>query len=636
MKMINVVGKLEDCEDILKDLILSSKVELVSAISQIENLNFVFNFDDSHIEQTIDLNYILPFNKDDDFQEISEKAEWLMEIESICPEDLHKDWSITDFKNRVRDLYSETKSLIDNIQDIRREISENQVIYEKISNLKGHDIPFEKLIKMEHFIHKIGKVDLVNYNRLQKNYDNNPAVVKKLSKSDNWVTFSIIYPIVFSEEIERLLNSLNFDELEIPNNLISDAASTIENLEYKISFLKEELAEREEMLKNRSEHCETNFAQIGKGLKLYEKIELAKKELARSSKFFFLSAWVATEDIPEVEKIFNKYDNILISSNENVKNPPTKLRNQWIFKPFEMLINMYGTPNYKEIDPTPFVALTYLLTYGIMFGDLGQGFVIMLAGLILSKTNKIFGGLLARIGISSMFFGLMYGSVFGNEEILPALLIRPFEEVNTMLVSTIFLGIVILLFAYIIGVVNKFRAGDLENGLFGSTGLAGLIFYSTALLLAGKILLNINTIPSTLAVVILIVTTLAMVFKLPLSNLITKNRPLAGSDPSGYFLESSFGILETIISMFSGTVSFIRVGAFALVHVGMFMAFTTIGDMIGTSTGGIIMAIIGNAVVIVLEGLIVFIQALRLQYYELFSKYYSGEGTAFEPLCIEK
>lgn len=101
--------------------------------------------------------------------------------------------------------------------------------------------------------------------------------------------------------------------------------------------------------------------------------------------------------------------------------------------------------------------------------------------------------------------------------------------------------------------------------------------------------------------------------------------------PNGYFIESSFSIVETIISIFSGTISFIRVGAFAINHVGLFLAFSTIGNMIGTKTGSIVMIIIGNIVILGLEGLIVFIQSLRLEYYEMFSKYYIGDGREFVP-----
>ena len=102
----------------------------------------------------------------------------------------------------------------------------------------------------------------------------------------------------------------------------------------------------------------------------------------------------------------------------------------------------------------------------------------------------------------------------------------------------------------------------------------------------------------------------------------------------GYYIGAVFGLLETILSVVSNIISFIRVGAFAINHVGLFIAFKTIGQMIGTTSANIIALIVGNIIIIGLEGLIVFIQSLRLEYYEMFSKYYTGDGYEFVPTTI--
>lgn len=126
-----------------------------------------------------------------------------------------------------------------------------------------------------------------------------------------------------------------------------------------------------------------------------------------------------------------------------------------------------------------------------------------------------------------------------------------------------------------------------------------------------------------------------IVFREPVTNLILKHRPLYHETPTEYYVESGFDILETFLSLLSNSVSFIRVGAFALNHVGLFIAFHTMASIIGGVTGNISMFIIGNLMVIFLEGLIVFIQGLRLVYYEMFSKYYTGEGIEFNAVKLE-
>jgi V/A-type H+-transporting ATPase subunit I len=126
-----------------------------------------------------------------------------------------------------------------------------------------------------------------------------------------------------------------------------------------------------------------------------------------------------------------------------------------------------------------------------------------------------------------------------------------------------------------------------------------------------------------------------MVIREPLANFIRRKKPLYHETVSAYYIESGFELLETFLGMLSNSISFIRVGAFALNHVGLFMAFHTIAKLLDSAMGEVSMFIIGNLIVIALEGLIVLIQGLRLVYYEMFSKYYTGDGLEFVPVSIE-
>jgi V/A-type H+-transporting ATPase subunit I len=126
-----------------------------------------------------------------------------------------------------------------------------------------------------------------------------------------------------------------------------------------------------------------------------------------------------------------------------------------------------------------------------------------------------------------------------------------------------------------------------------------------------------------------------MLLKEPITNRLKKEDFLYHSSPGEYYVESSFELIETFLSMLSNTLSFIRVGAFALNHVGLFIAFHTMADLIGSTFGNVSMFILGNLLIIFLEGLVVFIQGLRLMYYEIFSKYYIGNGYKFEPSGLE-
>lgn len=125
-----------------------------------------------------------------------------------------------------------------------------------------------------------------------------------------------------------------------------------------------------------------------------------------------------------------------------------------------------------------------------------------------------------------------------------------------------------------------------------------------------------------------------MLFKKPLTALLFRQPAVYHEGKKEYYIEGGFDLVETLLSLLSNTISFIRVGAFALNHVGLFLAFTTMANLSNNRAIGAVILIAGNIIIIGLEGLIVFIQGLRLEYYELFSKYYTGDGIAYSPFKL--
>ncbi|MCI5839509.1 MAG: H(+)-transporting ATPase, partial [Peptoniphilaceae bacterium] len=359
-----------------------------------------------------------------------------------------------------------------------------------------------------------------------------------------------------------------------------------------------------------------------------------KSYMAKGNKYFYLSGWVPQSSIKKVENLENTFNNSMVEINDSDKvseSPPTKLKNNKLIKPFENIVNMYGTPNYNEIDPTSFLALTYILLYGMMFGDLGQGIIFILASFLLKKKWKMGSDLLLRTGVSASIFGLFYGSFFGLEDVIPTLVMKPFDNIMPVLAISIMFGIIIMLISYCLGIYNKLvKQKDLEEGIFGKEGLAGMLMMISFILLIAKIVI-LNKMPFILPVGMLIVSILMEIFKQPLSRTIENISPKYDTSASDYYLENSFSIIEAILSVFSNLVSFTRVGAFAINHVGLFMAFEVMASLVG-GIGSFIILLLGNIIIIGLEGMVVFIQCLRLEYYELFSKYYKGDGEKFSPL----
>jgi V/A-type H+-transporting ATPase subunit I len=203
-----------------------------------------------------------------------------------------------------------------------------------------------------------------------------------------------------------------------------------------------------------------------------------------------------------------------------------------------------------------------------------------------------------------------------------------------MLISAIVLGIALINIGYIYSLINLYTRRDLEEGIFGREGVVGYLFFWVLIVFVLDKVINFIGVPTLVYMIVLAALLLLMVFKQPLAHIIEGKKELYEDSPADYYIEAGFGVIETILSVLSNVISFIRVGAFALNHVGLYIAFATMAEMMNSQVAGVAVLIVGNIVIIGLEGLIVFIQSLRLEYYELFSKFYSGYGIPYKPAQI--
>ena len=292
---------------------------------------------------------------------------------------------------------------------------------------------------------------------------------------------------------------------------------------------------------------------------------------------------------------------------------------------------MYGLPAYGEMDPTWFVAITYSFIFGAMFGDVGQGLLLAIGGLILYKVkNMDLAAIIGCAGVFSTIFGFMYGSFFGFEDLIPALWLKPSEamllipglgNMNTVFVVAIVFGMFLILLTMIFNIINAVRSRDIENIIFSQNAICGLIFYGA---LTVTILLYItgHALPATAVLVVMFVIPLILIMlKEPLTRIVEKKTPAIEGGKAMYFVQSFFELFEVMLSYLSNTLSFVRVGAFAVSHAAMMGVVLMLA---GAESGGSInwlIIILGNAFVCAMEGLIVGIQVLRLEYYEMLSHF---------------
>ena len=340
---------------------------------------------------------------------------------------------------------------------------------------------------------------------------------------------------------------------------------------------------------------------------------------------------------------------------------PVLMRHSWFLRPFEMLVSGYGIPTYHDLEPTLFVALTYMLMFGMMFGDAGHGLVLLLAGLGIvfstkrDKTRDV-GTLVSLAGAASIVFGLIYGSFFGLESFQKYALwpgrksLDHLVQTNPMAIITLAIatGVAIISIGIVLNIVNRIRKRDWRGGLFGGFGVVGALFYWGGI----GLLLKFAAIRAhglgLVAVGLFIVLPLVVwILYLPISQAIRNRREHkvaaaggeAGESLGMSIVESSIETFETVLSYMSNTISFIRIAAYAMSHAAILMATFVLADKVvgGTAGGGVprlLVLIIGNLVAIVLEGIIAAVQAMRLEYYEFFSKFFPGGGEEFKPFKL--
>lgn len=652
MVLLNLVGSLEDEHNILEELVLCENIHLNFEHGDIYDNNYIV-----HQYETMIPHEGIPILEnyaamEAEYQGLEEKLKELAHGMGIQPRidklNLKKQYTLEDAKNDFQHLYGDLGEHIDVITEKRKMIDELLAFRRKAICIKNTHFDITKLAELNFFHYQIGLLSKDNNMQIKKNYENITAIVLRIGSVEDHQEdiYLIVYPTQFKDETNRLLKSLNWIELKIPEQIIHSGPHYIQTLDENVEGLRRAIGEEEKIILNNKEEKQLLINKMYTRIKMEQKILKLKQDIVHGNNLFVLNAWVSQKDKEKVEirigNITDKFVIITKEANELDKKmmPPTKLKNNWLFKPFEAIVRLYGLPSYYEIDPTPFLAITFILMFGIMFGDIGQGFVYFLVGVILYQKNDVVGGVLTRLGLSSMAFGCVYGSFFGLEQHhlpwLPSLtgpVLSP-ENIMPILIVGVAFGVVVLSVSFFIGIINALRRKDLEEGLFGKNGVAGYIFFMGFIFTVIAIVKVIPVSPF-VPLSVMGMMLLMMILKEPLTNMIRKEKPYIHGEVGSYFIESIFEGVETILGALSNGISFIRVGAFALNHAGLFMAFLVMAEMTSSPILKFIILLLGNILILTLEGLVVFIQGLRLQYYEMFSKYFKGDGIEYSPIKIE-
>jgi V/A-type H+-transporting ATPase subunit I len=316
--------------------------------------------------------------------------------------------------------------------------------------------------------------------------------------------------------------------------------------------------------------------------------------------------------------------------------PPTLLPDTGVVRrSFGTLVSTYGTVPYPNVDPTLFAGLAYVLMFGMMFGDAGQGLLLLALGLLVRARRprrwvylQPMWPFVVLAALSSIVFGVLYGEFFGPTGVLPVLWLSPLEEPVQLLIAAVALGAVLLAVAYVLAVVNRWREGGPRNAVYASSGIAGAAMFLGLGAVAANYLLHNQA----LLVVGLVVAGVGLA-------LAGVGFAVAAGGGAAGAAQAAVELFDSVIRLGSNLVSFARLAAFGLTHAALgwlvwsgTVALWALGPL--GAIAAVFVFLVGNAIAFALEGLVAAVQALRLEFYELFSRIFVTEGRPFRPWHI--
>lgn len=552
----------------------------------------------------------------------------------------------------IESLSSRINAMQEEKKKISSQIDECTKACESLSHFSQMEIPLNEIIECKFVKFRFGYIPYQSLSKLKVFEDKNSNLMFFECSRDNDKIWGVYFATLDNyEEVDRFFASLYFERLIIPNSY-ETPEKAIEGYKQKIEQLKEQLDKIEQefslIWKAEKENINRVYSRLAYGNAIHE----IRSNVAVLDDSFCYMGWVAESDCPEIEKRLKKIKGIdwewdRAEDLDESHVPPTKLKNNKLIKPYESFVAMYGLPNYKEFDPTTVFGLMYTILFGIMFADVGQGFVLALGGYILGKKkNSDLGRIFARCGVSSMFFGVVFGSVFGFEDALNWFwrLFGMQEKPISILDSTlgiilmgIYIGVGLIYMFMFLNIYKCIKQKHFGRAVFSESGLAGLITYTGGVIAIAQFLnKELSLLPTGACVAMIGLGLVMLFFKELLISKIDKEE-LGFDGPGDYIITNAIELLEYVISYFTNTLSFLRVGIFVMVHaVMMNVVFTLAPDPSSNIVGFIITVVIGNIIVAALECLLTYIQVLRLGFYEMFSRFYDGDGVEFKTVNLRK
>ena len=633
MKFLSITGPKADIDRMTETYLSKYEIHLENALSELSEV--------ANLSPFLEIN---PYKEA--LSTIDSFYEQLEDPSQISPELMDIEKAIKTVR-AVQDGFRRLEEEKSRLQSEHAEILDPLKIIRPFKNL---NFDVSEILNFKYIHYRFGRIEKQYLQKFEKYiYDNLDTLFIKCGEDEMYVYGVYFVPEHQAHKVHAVYSSMHFERIFIPNEYHGTASEAFEKLDTRHREIHKALDANKEasrkFLQDNSTKIVSAKAALDACSSSFDIRKLAACTPGDTNTFYILCGWMTEKDALAFQKDIQNDEKIFCLMEDQkapaTQKPPTKLRNPKLFKPFEMYVKMYGLPAYNEMDPTWFVAITYSFIFGAMFGDVGQGLVLFLGGLFLYKTKKMdLAGIISCAGVFSVFFGFMYGSFFGFEDVLKAIWLKPMNQMmdvplvgrlNAVFVIAIGFGMFIILICMVFNIINSIRRGDTEKTWFDSNAVAGLVFYGSIVLTIGLFISGKKLPAAAILVIMFGVPLLLMFLKEPLTNLVEKKSKILPEQKGMFFVQSFFELFEVLLSYLSNTLSFLRIGAFAVSHAAMMEVVLMLAGATNGGSPNWIVVVLGNIFVCAMEGLIVGIQVLRLEYYEIFSRFYAGNGREFKP-----
>lgn len=545
-----------------------------------------------------------------------------------------KDWTKLESKRGLLEINQTTQKIseelsknLEQLKIIEGELSKDNALKPELKILKNIDVPLEAFAPYKSLTYFRGHLKQKKLAVLKENLSKITNKFMLLDDTNKKNSFIVLFiDAENKEDASKILQKINFSPVNFTSidDFKGNAAINLENIDKKNMKLQhQEATIKREIQKLRREYEGFLFT-----AEEFLTLELEKAEaplkFAVTKNAFLIKGWVPSRQLNStIEKLNKAGKNKVFIHSEPAKttdNVPIKLKNKKYVQPFEFFINLYTLPNYKELDPTFFIFLTFPLLFGFMLGDFGYGLVTLILFMLLKKVLpkvKGFFNILIFASIASIIFGLLFGEFFGYEEIgnihFPHILSRS-TQINELLYLALAVGIMHINLGLILGFINERKSHGFMKALCAKGGWVVLQIGAALLALS---YLKIIVLPLYVGIVFFLLS-LFMLFK----------------------GEGVRALIE-LPSIFSNILSYARLMAIGLSSVKLAEVINEMAAEMFHGGGflilaGVITLIIGHMINILLGSFGAFLHSLRLHYVEFFTKFFGGGAKKYIPFGAKK